>query len=316
MKRGLRTLWLESSRFVGRRRQAAFSMIELLVVIAVIGILVGLLLPAIQTAREISRRSTCSNNLRQLGIALHHYHDKRRKFPPGAQLHDIEGLPSISWRVMILAELEETSVYEEIDPTRDGGASHWGPNYAIVNTYQCPSVPPPPESPLISKDSHYTGVAGARRANERWPLLEQLTCGDVCTDGMFFPQSRTRVADIEDGTSHTLAFGERRYMLFDWMSGATWRGKPKTRICMGKATNNIRYPINAELSRYGYYVGDPDAPAGALGNIVLNDLFFGSYHPSGAQFCFADASVHFLLDTINFTDFQDMATIAGAELSH
>ncbi len=147
-------------------------------------------------------------------------------------------------------------------------------------------------------------------------VLEHVSCGDVSTDGMLFPQSRTRIKDIVDGTSHTLAIGERTYMLFDWMTGATWQGEPtKSKICMGKSTTNVRYPINADVSRYGYYVADADAPAGSSATILLNDLFFGSNHPGGAQFCFADSSVRFLPDTIDFTAFQDMATIAGSEIN-
>jgi len=310
----MRKWWRRSPESAGQCRHLGFSLIELLVVVAIIGILVGILLPAIQATREAARRGGCSNNLRQLGIALHHYHDKQRRFPPGAHFHDLERLASINWRVMILPQLEEAAVYGQISPGRDGGAGNWGANYLAINTYLCPSAPPPPDNQHVSKESHYMGVAGAGRANRRW-ALEQVSCGDVYIDGMFFPQSRTRFADIEDGSSHTVAIGERIYMLFDWMSGATWLGNPHTRVCMGKATNNVRYPINADVTRWGYYVGDRDAPAGAPGNILLNDLFFGSLHPGGAQFCFADASVHMVSDTMDFTILGDLATIAGGEVN-
>jgi prepilin-type processing-associated H-X9-DG protein len=91
-------------------------------------------------------------------------------------------------------------------------------------------------------------------------------------------------------------------------------GKPPSRIC-GEATNNIRFPINASHSEFGYFVSDGKAPPGGPYTIRLNDLFFGSRHPGGANFCFADGSVHLLPDSIDFTIYEDLATIAGNEVN-
>src|SRR6185369_3411099 len=93
-----------------------FTLVELLVVIAIIGILLGLLLPAVQAAREASRRNRCANNLKQIGLALQNYHNSHRNFPPLAPLLDKDKDPSISWRVMILSEIEEDALFRQINP--------------------------------------------------------------------------------------------------------------------------------------------------------------------------------------------------------
>src|SRR4051812_42419783 len=111
------------------QRNFGFTLVELLVVIAIIGILVGLLLPAVQSAREAARRNSCSNNLHQLGIAIHNYHDRNRAFPPGAYLHLNEDVSGISWRVLILNEIEESTLYNDVKPLADGGASNWNGQY-------------------------------------------------------------------------------------------------------------------------------------------------------------------------------------------
>jgi prepilin-type N-terminal cleavage/methylation domain-containing protein/prepilin-type processing-associated H-X9-DG protein len=300
------------------RQPRAFTLVELLVVIAIIGILVGLLLPAVQAAREASRRSRCSNNLKQIGLALQNYHSSRRRFPPSAPLLDKDKDPSISWRVMILSEIEEGPLYGQIKPLPTGGATDWTAKTQIMDVYLCPSAPRPPDSSDAIKISNYAGVAGAGRYKRK--VLEKTLCGDIYLDGMFVPDDKrlgwspNSMSKITDGTSKTLAVGERTYVFWDWMSGATWSGAPPTKICT-EAAKNVVYPINADVTQIGYYVADSNAPTGGPFKLLLNDLFFGSYHPGGAQFCFADGSVHMLSDSIDINIFQDMATIAGSEIN-
>jgi prepilin-type N-terminal cleavage/methylation domain-containing protein/prepilin-type processing-associated H-X9-DG protein len=292
---------------------AAFTLIELLIVVTIIGILLGLLLPAVQSAREAARRNSCGSNLHQLGIATQNYHESFGSFPAGAHLHTLLLVPGISWRVMILPQLEEQTVYDQIRPTPDGGATNVAAESLAIGAFLCPSAPPPSNDPDALQPSYYSGVSGAGRNDSRI-VLEHTTCGDVATDGVFFPNSRTRMAKIEDGASHTLAIGERTYVFRDWMWGANWFGKPMKLICAG-ASNNVRYPINADKNQFGYYTKDPDAPADASKTMLLNDLFFGSNHPGSAQFCFADGSVHVVSDTMDFNVFGNLSTIAGGETS-
>jgi prepilin-type processing-associated H-X9-DG protein len=167
---------------------------------------------------------------------------------------------------------------------------------------------------MFPSQTNYYGVTGAVR-NNQWLDLDDLTCGDICINGMFFPGSRISIQKINDGTSHTLAVGERTYMLSTWMTGAVWAGrKPKT-ICNSPASN-VRYPINASNNQFGYHKADGEAPPGAPKTMQTNDLNFGSKHTDGAQFCFADGSVHMLSDAMDFTLLEDMATIAGHESNH
>ena len=246
---------------LGRPTARGFTLVELLVVIAIIGILLGLLLPAVQAAREAACRSSCVNNLRQIGLALQNYHSQYRHFPPAAPLFPIETRPSISWRVMILPFLEETAIYQEIGPTPDGGATSWKPQGQAIDVYLCPSNERPASGPGLLVKAQYAAVSGAYRGNDRFDL-EDSFCGDIYKNGIFYPNSRTAIAKITDGTSHTLAVGERLYVFLDWMDGATCQGKPPTEICT-EAAKNVRFPINANHEEYGYYKFDNFAPAGA-----------------------------------------------------
>ena len=277
-------------------------------VITIIGVLVGLLLPAVQAARESSRRTSCANNLRQLALSLQTYHDQAGTFPPGARFHETDRMPGVSWQVLILPYLEEQPLYESIAPLPNGGATDWSAAYHELSSLVCPSAEPPPTQ---TKASNYASVAGAGRHDSLLDLEDDI-CGDLAVDGVLYPDSRTRIAQIVDGTSHTITVGERVYALADWMSGATRLGRPPKRIC-SSAAKNVRFPINANPKRFGYFVGDKTAPADGKTSLTFNDVYFGSEHQGGAQFAFADGSVHFLEDGIDFITFQDLSTIQGGE---
>ena len=133
--------------------------------------------------------------------------------------------------------------------------------------------------------------------------LEQSLCGNQATDGPFYPWSSTRIRDIQDGSSNTLAVGERLYELRVWTRGACDAGH----ICVASA-KNVVWPINSDPDVVCYN----DCPAGRT--CLFNDLCFGSRHPGGAHFAFADGSVHFVSETINFETYEHLATIAGGEV--
>lgn len=213
---------------------------------------------------------------------------------------------------MILPQIEETELYDQIKPTPDGGATDTSAREIAVAMYACPSEPPLVSGPNLLLPAHYSGVSGTDRAMRPYNL-EDVACGDLYTDGMFFPGSATSSRKIVDGTTHTIAIGEKNYNFRDWLTGATWAGTPYMVICTG-ASSNVVFPINADPDRFGYYVGDNAAPAGST-KIPLNHLYFGSSHSSGAQFGFADGSVRLLSETLDPPILKDMATIAGGEVN-
>jgi prepilin-type processing-associated H-X9-DG protein len=290
-----------------------------LVVIAVISILIALLLPAVQAARAAARRSSCSNNLKQIGLALHNYESQYGSFPSGAHLQN-NRKKGISWRVMLLPFIEQQTLYDEIKPLPNGEAQNWGPRTHVVDTYLCPSAPPPSSSLLALHPSNYAGVMGVRRpdstntaadstytgadrhrrcphpAFEALNLAADLFCGEICSNGVLFPNSRVRLAKITDGTSKTFAVGEQLYETRDWLTGLTFE-KQLPMLCT-IATKNVVYHLNAEYET----------------SIAKNNLPFASEHTGGAQFTMCDGSVHFFQESMDVTVLQDLATKRGGEV--
>jgi prepilin-type N-terminal cleavage/methylation domain-containing protein/prepilin-type processing-associated H-X9-DG protein len=301
----------------GRQRMVAtrvgFTLVELLVVIAIIGVLVALLLPAIQAAREAARKTHCANNVKQIGLALQNYHSQQKSFPAGAR--KIRPGTGLSWRVYILPFLELGNVYSEISPLPNGTAQSYNARYHVIQAFMCPSMDPPSVSATAEHGAHYSAIGGTNTTDE-YLDLENANCGDVFTNGIFYHDSFTRIAQITDGTSNTFAVGERSYFFDHWMMGLTYSGlSPTSNMCMG-SSHNVRYPINVDLDTLvdGYFKFDPHAPPDAVKRMTRNDLPFGSVHPGGAHFGYADGSVHFISDEINFTTYQALVTKDAGEV--
>lgn len=294
------------------KRPCAFTLVELLVVITIISILTGLLLPAVQAAREASRQSQCRNNLKQQMLAVLSYESQVEHLPPGTRIHENEFSKSSSWRVAILEHMEEGALLDLLDPTPEGGFNNHGAAEQIPTVFVCPSAAP--DLPDIGYlPSHYEAVAGSGHASEfRWDLDDRI-CGDMFIDGAFFPDSQVRLGQVTDGTSHTLALGERTYLLHSWPMGAYWIDSPQDWLCV-YSTRNVRYPINADHAQFGYSLSDPFVPEGGEAKIAANDLFFGSVHPGGAHFAMVDGSVHFYDESIDFVLFEDLASRNGGEV--
>lgn len=276
----------------------AFTLIELLVVIAIIAVLIGLLLPAIQKVREAANRMTCSNNLKQIGLALHNYHDTNLAFPQGfTAFPGLNGdvSPGWGWAFHILPFTEQETLYRQVNPTQSVTTSTVVGQK--IKIYSCPSdiqtepfqiygLGGIPLTGVMAAPCSYSAVAGGDETD--------VVAGDSQGKfhGCFYRNSRTRMADILDGTSHTALIAERAVGI----SQGTWAGAiPGGMQRLGPknpayAVNpNIDFPpdqfvllhcnwINATLSQTDD--GGTDDPS--------------SFHTGGANILFGDGSIRFI----------------------
>jgi prepilin-type N-terminal cleavage/methylation domain-containing protein/prepilin-type processing-associated H-X9-DG protein len=333
-------------------RQSGFTLVELLVVIAIIGILIALLLPAVQAAREAARRMQCTNHLKQIGVALYNYDSSHGSFPYGGSYDSSNGLPGstgaglFNWRSFILPFLEQEGLYDQIgaaldpqffEPPSARPPAAWckvlaalPAQRAVIDSFQCPSDPlagkvqtlQPPHWALTGADyaaatydastSNYFGSGGPASVGKALPYA----CG-VCVSpavcpcytannnglgswigsdeasciGMFCHRATgVKVRDVADGTSNTLFVGEQK---IDPKAGGSvavgvfvaWMEPYSLGTCV--------YGINAprDVATYGYY-----------------HQGFSSHHAGGANFLYADGSVHFVDETISLMLFAYLGT--------
>lgn len=300
---------------IAKRRRRAFTLIELLMVIAIIGVLVGLLLPAVQAAREAARRTQCVNNLKQIGLALHTYDGSHLTFPSGyVSNFDASGNdtgPGWGWAAMLLPQFEQTPLLNAInfnlaieDPANMTSRL---PN---VNNFLCPSDPTATVYWAVNRDT----ATGAPRQNicQVAPSNYVGMYGNgepgPSGDGIFFRDGKVGLRDITDGTSQTLAVGERSHRLGE----ATW---------VGSVTNAIMFPTdNDDIGRYRTetssgmvlgHVGEGVGPGDRRGDV---NQFYSLHSGGGVNFLFADGHVSFLRSTLNYQTYKAIATRAGGEV--
>lgn|SRR5487761_1628838 len=284
------------------KRHCGFTLIELLVVIAIIGILIALLLPAVQAVRESARSAQCKNNLKQIGVALQQYHDRMLHFPAGyltAVATDNSDLgPGWGWASFLLNDLEQSAVGGEIRwALQISDPGNLGARTTLLPVFLCPSDPAPPTftvhstSTLVAYGNYLAvngnlGVSGAAGAN----------------DGAFLRNRWLRTADILDGLSNTLFVGERSQR----MSFSTWVGA----VTGGDVPSNLD-PTAVESSaalvmgHCGPHVpNNPD---------VTDADALSSSHPESVHFLYGDGSVHLLTNSIAVAVYDALATRAGGE---
>lgn len=292
----------------------AFTLVELLVVIAIIGILIALLLPAVQAAREAARRSSCSNNLKQVGLALHMYHDIHNQLPPGWVGFDPStglphwfGLPGWGWNARILPYMEQGAAYKNLVhfnlPITD--SSNAEARLYPIHTFHCPSdvgektftlqgggafVGAGSFSPVELATGNYIGMFGTIDIHV---AAAAGTNGQCEGNGSFFLNRGVRFADITDGLSNTLIVGERCSKLAPstWVGVVTGGQHGPARV-VGVAT----YPPNSEAEAVHYFHN------------------FSSFHPTGTHFLAGDGSVRLIAQTIDATIYQALATRSGNEV--
>ena len=293
-------------------RPGAFTLIELLVVIAIIGVLTSLLLPAVQAAREAARRMQCGNNLKQLGLAVHNYHNAFRALPISVAYEAGNGK---GWLVSLLPHLEEQALFEQFRP---GFSGVWGAGQGLnrpecrqamktrIAALQCPSDPTVAENSI--EQWQWTGVEVALTSYKG-------VMGDNRMGGG---------ASVHAGTEpdcHTSANCNGLFWRFNYRAGLTLDsirdGTSKT-LLMGE-TRPRYFPCSAAYFSNGDY-GSTYAPINYLAqpfdwNAWWNWWGFSSDHPGGAQFCLADGSVHFLNEAIDQQTFRWLSTRAGGEVA-
>jgi len=317
-------------------RPEAFTLIELLVVIAIIAVLIGLLLPAVQKVREAAARTKCANNLKQIALGIHAYHDARQRFPTGRnQDFTYNGVPDVvpdpgrryGWTEALLPFIEQGNLEKQFvyDPANwnanktDPGTGTGGPNAFSMKcpaTYQCPSDAPQPlvdnvtDLPWMYADTSYMGNAGTYS----WP--EGYVTGGQTRDGIFFRNSNITITGISDGTSNTLLGGERSHTDQnydavngpggDYLIGWGWwhyNGGGDSMFGCGVPVN-YKWPANVAAS-------DPSF------NQVYHDRVnaSGSNHSGGANFAMADGSVSFISETIALPTLTALGTRNGGEVN-
>ncbi|MFH1918370.1 MAG: DUF1559 domain-containing protein [Planctomycetota bacterium] len=325
-----------------RSRDRGFTLVELLVVIAIIGILIALLLPAVQAAREAARRTSCINSLKQLGLALHHHHDVRKRFPYGYQVKPWPPDPTVPpghFRWSVLAELtpflEQTNVYKSLDLTYPlYGGRNQSPPYSVfpvnrfgvaqrVDTFLCPSDRFTRVYPGFGP-ANYAGCAGT---GSNGGQAEN-------ADGVFYVNSRTKFADIRDGTSNTALMcesllgpgGNREvydrssvdtqtmyaYILNPVSSltdsichGATvWR----TDRGAGWADGNYRHGL------YNHWYPPNHSQPDCIRHSSPGWRAARSRHPGGVNLLLADGSARFVSETIHLDTWRALGSRDGAEV--
>jgi prepilin-type N-terminal cleavage/methylation domain-containing protein len=296
------------------RRRTAFTLIELLVVIAIIAILIGLLLPAVQKIREAANRMKCSNNLKQIGLAMHNYHVTYERFPAGytstAATLNGEGFgPGWGWGATLLPYIEQDNLFRQIDLSRDiADPVNAAARVKVLSVYRCPSDAPPRDTFVVPSEAgssicevafaNYVGVGGTFEVSE-FP--------DTGT-GVLFRNSRVGVADITDGTSNTIMAGERaskQSPMTTWTGAVTGAIVPPS---LNPAFENEEPPVLV-LTNTGE-AADGRVPNNPHGHV--EDL--NSRHTSGVVVLLADGSVRMIRNTINPVTWEALGTRAGGEV--
>ncbi len=318
-----------------KRRSNGFTLVELLVVIAIIGVLVGLLLPAVQSAREAARRISCGNNFKQLGLAMHNYADANKGLPHASKIQGQQHAPTAF--VLILPYMEETALYDQLQSVGFAAPTNWWMGSAAANTavlrnilngvkiagYRCSSTPMPETRAvggteqmvasyiLIAGSSDHSSVDGTGWGANR------------CSAGGVFPGNISHgFGAITDGTSKTMMLGEQsnwtNKLRNNWRTGFSssgpWMGIKNPRLAKGNGTlsssgSHGAGGLTTDMRSYGFTtLRLPPNPKSAPGYTAGNNCntALTSAHPGGVMIGLTDGSVQFITDDIDLQMFYNL----------
>ncbi|MGL4419691.1 MAG: DUF1559 domain-containing protein [Gemmataceae bacterium] len=301
-------------------RRSAFTLIELLVVIAIIAILIGLLLPAVQKVREAAARMKCSNNIKQLVLGLHNYHDTNQAFPAARQQivtpSDTSQVWLHSWTPYVLPYVEQGNLFRQyrFDLSWDAGTntSAGGPIRATLSVFQCPSAPQGTERHATRGTTDY-----AATTERQWPnpfvsaaQAPFVSAGDPNYMGILGHTTRTtkaerRLTDITDGTSNTMMLAE--------CAGRNLRfiqGQP----AIGSWTGGPWASPDSRLNIGGFNPANTTDPSGPCAVNCINDKEIYSFHSGGAMLGMGDGGVKFLKATVPLDVVLQLLTRARGEV--
>lgn len=303
------------------RLRSAFTLIELLVVIAIIAILVALLLPAVQQAREAARRSSCKNNLKQVGLAMHNYHDVHNTFPYGWGWDeaDTQTRRRDTWMQQILPFIEQGALYD-LYVQQNRSHAHTSSEQILktqIATLFCPSNP-------STGTENFRGTYGANAGSTNPGF------GSTNANGIFFRRSSIGFRDIVDGTSNTLLIAEGVARPSNGANHTPWGevgyywgggsvGHHGTAFNTAQAPNSRVPDCNYTCASYdmakfpcaGYNAGNNPPVTCAYADI---GTYARSFHTGGVQASMADGAVRFVSENINLQTWQALSTRAGGEV--
>lgn len=303
-----------------RNPKHGFTLVELLVVIAIIGILIALLLPAVQAAREAARRAQCSNNLKQLGLALHNYHAALRCFPTGVIWEwSMYGPHRQNFHVHLFPYHEQGAVYDMIDwsPAILWYGANQQATKAVMPDLLCPS------DGLGGMLHSVPGFAQEWARLNYFGVFNGMQNGDLSAPGRtidsrkwaFFDANRTtRIADITDGTSNTMCIAESLTGPAGYGRGMLWQDQPLGALLFTELVPNSPLPDRANGdSGWCPNLPEKNLPTVA-GTYDTSTCAARSRHPGGVQVLLADGSARFIAESIELTTWRALATISGGEL--